>query len=300
MDLVPMPHSPALSLLINVLVGAVLLAWGWAILRLLNRRSILPAVSPRVVPWGANGVLGVLMIWYALNLIVPPIYFDLAGVDRSAPGGKFKVSPRDAIMLTMVVNLPLVAISAWMLARTAGASARDFGIEPRRAVREFVRGITAWPLLAPIVLSVNMAVLWLYDGLRVPHPIEDWARANPSSSTWLLIAFSAAVATPIVEEFLFRGVLLGWLDRLAIGGRQGDRPIALRRLAANVVVSLIFAAMHGPVWPSPVPIFFLSMGIGTLYQRTGSVIAPIALHATFNSVSTMLLYLTSLPSAEIR
>ena len=65
-----------------------------------------------------------------------------------------------------------------------------------------------------------------------------------------------------------------------------------RFLAANVLVSALFAAMHGPVWPSPVPLFFLSLGLGVLYQRTGGLVAPVALHATFNGLATLLLYLT--------
>ena len=63
-------------------------------------------------------------------------------------------------------------------------------------------------------------------------------------------------------------------------------------LAANVAVSLVFAALHGAVWPTPIPIFFLSLGLGLLYQRTGGILAPIALHMTFNGVSTLLMFLS--------
>ena len=62
-------------------------------------------------------------------------------------------------------------------------------------------------------------------------------------------------------------------------------------LAANVFVSLVFAALHGAVWPTPVPIFFLSLGLGFLYQRTGGILASTALHMTFNGVSTLLMFL---------
>jgi hypothetical protein len=65
-------------------------------------------------------------------------------------------------------------------------------------------------------------------------------------------------------------------------------------LAANVLVSVIFAAMHGPVWPSPVPLFFFSLGLGVLYQRTGGLVAPVVLHAMLNGLTTLLLYLTVL------
>ncbi|WP_435006971.1 CPBP family intramembrane glutamic endopeptidase [Tundrisphaera lichenicola] len=62
---------------------------------------------------------------------------------------------------------------------------------------------------------------------------------------------------------------------------------------ANVVVSLVFAALHSLVWPTPIPIFFLSLGLGFLYQRTGGLVAPIALHMTFNGVSTLAMFVSA-------
>ncbi len=68
---------------------------------------------------------------------------------------------------------------------------------------------------------------------------------------------------------------------------------------ANIFVSVIFAGLHWLVWPTPIPIFFLSLGLGVLYQRTGSLIAPMALHMTFNGVSTLLMILSlGIPSPK--
>ena len=71
-----------------------------------------------------------------------------------------------------------------------------------------------------------------------------------------------------------------------------------RGLAAIVVTSLIFAAVHGPQWPAPIALFILSVTIGYVYQRTGSLIAAICMHATFNGISTlMLLWVLLLPQS---
>ena len=46
-----------------------------------------------------------------------------------------------------------------------------------------------------------------------------------------------------------------------------NRPAgAGRGLAAIVVTSLIFAAVHGPQWPAPIALFILSVVIGYVYQ----------------------------------
>ena len=63
---------------------------------------------------------------------------------------------------------------------------------------------------------------------------------------------------------------------------------------AIVATSALFAVMHSPQWPAPIGIFFLSLGLGTLYRRTGSLIAAISMHAMFNGFSTILLLMEGL------
>lgn len=49
--------------------------------------------------------------------------------------------------------------------------------------------------------------------------------------------------------------------------------------------SLLFACIHAFVWPTPIPLFLLALGLGTLAQRTRSLIGPIVLHCLFNGIS---------------
>jgi membrane protease YdiL (CAAX protease family) len=55
--------------------------------------------------------------------------------------------------------------------------------------------------------------------------------------------------------------------------------------------SLFWAMVHTSIWPTPVPLFLLGLGLGYLAYRTQSLVAPLTLHALFNSVAcVMLLY----------
>src|SRR5262249_9205882 len=54
-----------------------------------------------------------------------------------------------------------------------------------------------------------------------------------------------------------------------------------------VLTSALFAAVHIPQWPAPIAIFFLSVGLGVVYQRMGSLFASFLLHALFNAFSTL-------------
>jgi membrane protease YdiL (CAAX protease family) len=68
----------------------------------------------------------------------------------------------------------------------------------------------------------------------------------------------------------------------------------IRAGVAIGLTSLCFAAVHGPQWPAPVALFVLAVAIGTVYHRTGSLIAAICMHAVFNGFSTLWLFLAML------
>jgi hypothetical protein len=61
-----------------------------------------------------------------------------------------------------------------------------------------------------------------------------------------------------------------------------------------VLTSLLFAAVHAGQWPAPIALFLLALVIGTIYDRTGSLIAAIVVHATFNGLSMLALLLVLL------
>jgi membrane protease YdiL (CAAX protease family) len=92
-----------------------------------------------------------------------------------------------------------------------------------------------------------------------------------------IVAFAVAVA-PVFEEFFFRGFAYPALKQ-----RWGT-------WRALVIVSAAFAAIHLHV-PSLGPLFALAIGLGLSYEFTGSLLAPITVHALFNTVNVgMLLY----------
>jgi membrane protease YdiL (CAAX protease family) len=343
----PPPPTSAqlvLSLLILGLLSAMLGAWAWVIGRIATGRGLLPPAPARVVPWRGKHVIGMLLLYLIIQLVVPVVLLVAAGV-KPVRGPKGELDSGLLNLATIAVNATFLVVGPWLLMKWTDARPADFGVERGRVGRDVLRGIVAWPLLAPIVFGASYLANQVWS--QEKHPLQDWVEGDPSTQSWVLAVVSAAVLAPAVEEFVFRGLVLGWLGRWASRGdrrRSGlvfdtdfdvpagsisrgqlvDVPSApddfatvslvadvrgvtsetlplkppplagrgRRLLAANVLVSALFAAMHFHVWPTPVPLFFLALGLGALYQRTGSLLAPIVLHATFNSISTLLLYLT--------
>jgi membrane protease YdiL (CAAX protease family) len=63
------------------------------------------------------------------------------------------------------------------------------------------------------------------------------------------------------------------------------------------LTSFVFGAIHFKQWPAPFGIGVLAALIGAVYHRTGSLTVAIAMHATFNGFSTLLMFLTVLVGA---
>jgi membrane protease YdiL (CAAX protease family) len=62
-----------------------------------------------------------------------------------------------------------------------------------------------------------------------------------------------------------------------------------REVQALYATALLFAAFHAGVWPTPVPLFVLGLGLGWLAWRTRSLTGPFLVHALFNAVASAIL-----------
>lgn len=313
--------SPALGIVIVLmflgLLSAIVAAWAWVIIRVAIGAPVLPRAPRRVVPWGLRSVSAVAMLFFAMQVVAALGYFGARWI-AGARGGH--LSQVEALTIAAVSGLAMVQLTPPLLRLTCGARLADLGLAGRDVLPNVLRGIWACFLLLPAVYGVSF--LTMLVSKRTAHPVEDLIFQG-GGETMALAAFMAVVVAPVSEEMLFRGVLLGWFWKLGahrpkpavatFGPEPGpDDPFAplvpaeptadilfleveppdpfagrwRQDLAANLLASLIFAALHYKQWPAPVPLFLLALGLGEVYRRTGSLIAPIAMHATFNGLST--------------
>ncbi len=91
----------------------------------------------------------------------------------------------------------------------------------------------------------------------------------------LAIAFHSLVFAPFQEEVLYRGILLA----LALRSRRPLRGVLL--------VSILFALAH--LNPGVVlPLFFIGLVAALLLFIRGGLVAPLAMHVTFNLANLLL------------
>lgn len=93
------------------------------------------------------------------------------------------------------------------------------------------------------------------------------------SDAWWMIALAAIVGAPIAEEVLFRGLMFGVL-------RTG--PMAV--FGAAVITAVLWASVHEQYsLYGIVGIGLIGLYLAWVREKTGSLVAPILCHATYNA-----------------
>jgi ABC-2 type transport system permease protein len=140
---------------------------------------------------------------------------------------------------------------------------------PRRVFAGVVAGMTAG--LCTGLLA--WGYLTIIDRVEVLRLLRDEAFPLISVSTvahtttWLVLSVFLA---PLFEEFVFRGVLYG-------GFRRSLGP--WRAAAAS---ALVFAIIHPPL--ACIPVFVMGFVGALLYERSRSLLVPVATHMAYNGV----------------
>jgi membrane protease YdiL (CAAX protease family) len=108
--------------------------------------------------------------------------------------------------------------------------------------------IIAWCVITPVAHMVNFGLNMLFVYMDWPtqvHPLAKLGDTHPFNSVLLIIFVQASVAAPIIEEIVFRGVILAW----STGSRRPqlvpDIPTRIRPWLV-ALAGLFFAGVSGP------------------------------------------------------
>ncbi len=325
------------TLTMRWLVGGVMLIViaGGAIVAFRRRGPLIaPHREHRFIPWSGLELALSLFIYVAFQSL-PLMVLQKFGLIKEADHatsitGHTLYKLVWASVLIGPWTVPAILLFLWARSQT---KPRHVGLTKWRWRESLALGYASFAVVAPMVYGVNFlayqVVRWTGSHVQ-PHPLQRLVESGVSPLAIALTAFQAAVLAPIVEEFVFRGVMLPWLSQRYWGGwlaMVGGIAIGLGNLSydgaqwnwtplgfvvcvsalgylftrgpgrvqwnrrAIVGTAILFAMLHVNVWPQPVPLLVLGLGLGWCAYRSRSLIAPITLHALFNGTSMLLMLL---------
>jgi len=203
---------------------------------------------------------------FAVTIVLGILVFVIAsaaGVQDDAPGV--------SIGLTIVQNVALFGAAYFFASMGRGrVAAADFGLRPTRFWKSV--GLIAAVWVGFFVLSAIWAALLELDQQQdLPKELG----ADGPLLNVLAVVVLVTVVAPLGEELFFRGFFFGAL-------RNWRGP-----WLAAIITGLVFGGIH--LGSSPlgflVPLMILGAGLCLLYEWSGSLYPPIALHALNNSIA---------------
>jgi membrane protease YdiL (CAAX protease family) len=153
---------------------------------------------------------------------------------------------------------------------------------------DFLVGVCAWIVAYPavgFVGKISDAFVFYAFHIDSYEQVAERVLKMSLQSPILLsaILFHILILAPVMEEFLFRGMLQNFMKRF------------LSRKWAIISTSALFAFAHYSISqgagniPLILSLFSCSCFLGFIYERQGSLLASISLHFTTNLLSTLYL-----------
>ena len=146
----------------------------------------------------------------------------------------------------------------------------------------------SWPWVF-LIAPAAVATMWVFFGTLQASGYMKWMESfgvesvqdtvkllQESNDPVLLglMAFAAVIAAPICEEIVFRGYFYPAAKKFA------------GPWAAAIFSALIFSSAHGSM-SALLPLFIFGLVLVFIYEKTGSLWAPIAVHFCFNGATVL-------------
>lgn len=295
------------SSFVNAMTFASILLWIYAATCWFSGKPFLRDRNPKEVSWSLTDLLVIMALWFCSGLAAISV---ASWISESKPITMLVQS--SAILLATIAGISFVRMRFGKNAFT--------GISLSTILVDLKIGLVGFVMLFPPVIWLQGYLNYLLN-FTYEHTTLEMVKEDSSGFVLFATFFSAVIVAPIVEEVFFRMFLQGWLQRLrwpdttehrfhVFYGSQlqsspnGEIPFAdntnskvhdkestlispRRHILAILAGAAIFASIH--ITPqsgaAPIALFVFAIGLGYIYQRTGSVIPCIVVHFLLNCYS---------------
>ncbi len=276
-----------------------LACWGLVLRRRQPGQPLVRYEKAAPVPWGLIDLMGTLLLLFALTAVLHRWLVPAGGTTDQE-----LVRQVCWQRLSMMIASVLTFLSAATLLKFRyRLSWHDLGLSWHAWWSDIRLGLLTFVLIGPPIYGLQIFLGWLVQP-KTKHPILELLSAHPDGCIIAVSVGSAVLVAPLVEEFLFRGLLQSWLEKVAalvgspaellwgrgavddsFGKTAVPRHPQLVVYQAILISSAIFAVMHVQHGVDWVPLFFLGLVLGYLYQQTHRLLPSITVHFLLNACS---------------
>lgn len=184
-------------------------------------------------------------------------------------------------LVSAVCQIPVIVICLLIGNRCFARGLKGMGLYVKGMGKDILWALVNFLAILSGFLAMVQATVWAGRWLHGPsyqiprHKELQLLMDYPEWSLRLSIIVLAVFIAPLVEELLFRGLL-----------QSAIRSFVKRPWSGIILVSLVFATIHQNAehWPA---LFVLGVGLGYAYERSGSLLRPILIHAMFNGLTIL-------------
>lgn len=236
---------------------------------------VLTPVAP-TGPWGAWPTIGFGAIGMAINIAVPVVHLLVMAVVRAIQGAQFNpmtlALSGDFTAISTFCTAPLVIGACFLFARMR----RPFDVQDYLGIRRFrFRDILlGMAILAVYLISTSLLEQWVG---QPPNSIMMGIFRSANHPVLLILAI--AVAAPLSEEFLFRGLMPPGLSQTRLKWFGAA-------LISTAAWTLLHVQYHGL---EIAELFTFGIILGWLRHHSGSIWVPVLVHGVNNLAATAMM-----------
>ena len=255
----------------GLLMNGVFAAALWSRLRVQLAYLFDPDAEPHEAPPTMLSALIAIVAHLELVAVLLALIGGVSGSKASA----------SALLIASAASAALVSFYVWRWNRRFGVGLFDILVPSPmgRSTFAWLAGATGLGMALGAIALGYVALLHRLGPIELREQLDSGtAFLRGSEGALYALAGATIVVAPLVEEYLFRGLLFRAMQR--------EWPL----WAAAALSAGFFAVMHPfAAWP---PVFVLGIASAWLFARSGNLLPSMILHATYNAVVVLVPFST--------
>lgn len=179
------------------------------------------------------------------------------------------------LSLSLFINILTCLYVFHIIRQKYGLPITSLGFKASNWKNDVKFGLKNYFIILPFILIAGFTVDFIAKEFGVPSEQQEIIKRvleEESLAVLIFMFFFGILAAPVIEELLFRGFI------------QPAVRASFGKLKAILISGLLFATVHLNAYVF-LQIFILGLLLSYLFEKTGSLIAPITVHIFHNTAT---------------